>query len=296
MNTRSEAAMLPTISVIIPSFNQAQYLEQTLLSVLGQGCPVEALVLDGGSTDGSVEIIRRHEGRLAFWRSRPDKGQAAAINEGMARATGEILCWLNSDDLFMPGALAEVAASFADPGRPDLCYGTCIGFRETEGGLDAFPFASGPFDRERLARQAYILQPSAFWTRALWKAAGPLDEGLHYAFDWEWFLRAAQLADFRFRPRAYSLFRYHGQNKTTSRAPRRTEEILGIVNRFADGFWPALFALTHAHFTDFARLGRPAHAATAADYAAAMPEYFAAAQALGAAPQDIYTAFDMLRG
>lgn len=296
MNTRSEAHMLPTISVIIPSFNQAQYLEQTLLSVLGQGCPVEALVLDGGSTDGSLEIIRRYAHRLAFWRSHPDQGQAAAINEGMARATGQILCWLNSDDLFMPGALADAAGSFADANQPDFCYGSCIGFRETENGLDAFPFPGGPFDRARLARQAYIIQPSSFWTRALWDAAGPLDESLHYAFDWEWFLRAAQVAGFRFRPRAYSLFRYHGQNKTTSRAPRRAEEILNIVRRFADGFWPELFALTHAHFDAFARLGKPVHAATAADLSAVLPEYFAAAQALGAQPPDVYTAYDMLRG
>lgn len=288
--------MQPTVSVIIPSFNQAAWLEQTLLSVLGQGWPVEVLALDGGSTDGSADILRRYADRLAFWRSHADGGQAEAINEGMARATGQILCWLNSDDLFMPGALLDAAASFSDPDRPDFCYGACIGFREDGHGLEAFPFASGPFDRQRLARQAYILQPSCFWTRALWEAAGPLDPALNYAFDWEWFLRAAEVVPFRFRPKAYSLFRYHGANKTTSGAARRKQEILAIVRRFAGGFWPALYELTHARFDEFARLPVPAHAATAAHYEAALPEYFAAAKALGAGAADVYTAFDMLRG
>lgn len=289
--------MRPRLSVIIPAFNHARFLEQTLLSVLGQGCPgLEVLVLDGGSTDGSLDIIRRYEDRLAFWRSHPDGGQAEAINEGMARAGGEILCWLNSDDLFMPGALLDVAAAFADPSRPDLCYGTCIGFRETDNGLDSFPFPAGAFDLRRLSRQAYILQPSAFWTRALWDAAGPLDPQLHYAFDWEWFLRAARVVPFRFRPRAYSLFRYHGANKTTSGAARRKEEILDIVRRHAEPFWQELYALVGAHFEDFARLGLPVHAAGEADYARTMPEFFARAGALGARPADIYAVFDMLRG
>lgn len=289
--------MLPTFSIVIPSFNQSRYLEQTLLSVFGQGYPgLEVLVLDGGSTDGSVDIIRRHADRLAFWRSRADAGQAAAINEGMARATGDLRCWLNSDDLFMPGILAEVAGAFPDASRPDCCYGACIGFREQPGGLDAFPFPAGPFDRSRLARQAYILQPSTFWTRALWEAAGPLDEGLHYAFDWEWFLRASAVAPFRFHARAWSLFRYHGDNKTTSGTARRKAEILDIVNRYADGFWPGLFALVHAEFAAFSRLGKPVHAATEQDYRALLPGLFEQARALGATPADLYVAYDMLRG
>ncbi|WP_172640040.1 glycosyltransferase family 2 protein [Desulfovibrio sp. X2] len=289
--------MLPTFSVIIPSFNQAQYLEQTLLSVLGQGCPgLEVLVLDGGSSDGSVDILRAYEDRLAFWRSRKDSGQAEAINEGMARATGDILCWINSDDLLMPGALLDVAAAFPEPAEPGFCYGTCIGFRETERGLDAFPFAGGAFDRDRLARQAYIIQPSSFWTRALWNAAGPLDASLHYAFDWEWFLRAARIVPFTFRPRAYSLFRYHGGNKTTSGAARRTEEILGIVERFATGFWPGLYRLVRDNFDEFGRLPRLVIAARDEDYAAAMPGFWAEASAMGATASDVHVAYDMLHG
>ena len=289
--------MLPKISVVIPAFNHARFLEQTLLSVLGQSYPgLEVLVLDGGSTDGSVEIIKRFEGSLAFWRSHPDGGQAEAINEGMARAGGDLLCWLNSDDLFMPGALLDVAASFEDASRPDLCYGTCIGFHEKAEGLEAFPFPSGPFDRDRLARQAYILQPSAFWTRTLWDAAGPLTAELHYAFDWEWFLRAARIAPFRFRQRVYSLFRYHGSNKTTSGTGRRKEEILGIVRRHADERWRELYSLVDRHFAEFSGLGKPVHAAALADYETGMPEFLRAAKVLGAAPADIYVAYDMLRG
>lgn len=289
--------MPPTFSVIIPSLNQAAYLEATLLSVLGQGYPgLEVLVLDGGSTDASLAVIERHADRLAFWRSHPDAGQAAAINEGMARASGDLLCWLNSDDIFLPGVLADVAASFPDVSRPDACYGTCIGFREKPAGLEAFPFQAGPFSRDRLSRQAYILQPSTFWTKALWEAAGPLDEGLHYAFDWEWFLRASALAPFRFVPRVWSLFRYHGANKTTSGAVRRKAEILNIVNRYAGGFWPELYALVHAGFEAFTSLGNPTQAAIETDHGPVLAALFAQAKDLGATRADIYTAYDMLRG
>ena len=102
--------VLPRITVVTPSFNQAPFLEQTILSVLGQCYPnLEYIVMDGGSTDGSREIIERYAPQLAYWQSQPDGGQAAAINAGFARATGEILCWLNSDDYFLPGALHRIA-------------------------------------------------------------------------------------------------------------------------------------------------------------------------------------------
>lgn len=285
------------ISVIIPGFNHARFLEHTLLSVLGQGYPkLEVLVLDGGSTDGSLEIIQRYADRLAFWRSRPDGGQAEAINEGMERAEGDILCWLNSDDLFMPGALLDAAASFEDVSSPELCYGTCIGFREKSEGLEAFPFSAGPFDRERLARQAYILQPSTFWTQAMWKAVGPLNAQLHYAFDWEWFLRAAAVRPFRFQPKAYSLFRYHAGNKTTSGTDQRKAEILSLVNQYASKYWRELYLLVLKYFRELSSLGKPVQAATEADFVAAMPEFWRHARLLAATLSDIYVAFDMLRG
>ncbi|RZK26019.1 MAG: glycosyltransferase, partial [Flavobacterium sp.] len=104
----------PKISIITPSFNQCQYIEQTILSVLNQNYPnLEYIVIDGGSTDGTVDILKKYDGRIAYWTSEPDKGQTDALNKGFERATGDIVNWINSDDYYAPDTLAQVAASFA---------------------------------------------------------------------------------------------------------------------------------------------------------------------------------------
>src|SRR5438067_5112001 len=114
------------ITVVTPSYNQGRYLEEAILSVLGQGYPdLEYLVMDGGSTDGSAEIIQRYDGDLAYWVSEPDGGQAAAINRGFEKATGDVLCWLNSDDMHLPGTIAWVAGHLRR-GEPDLVFGDCV--------------------------------------------------------------------------------------------------------------------------------------------------------------------------
>ena len=225
------SAELPRITVVTPSFNQAQFLETTIRSVLGQGYPnLEYLVMDGGSTDGSAEIIRRHESALAFWVSEKDGGQAAAINAAFARATGDILCWLNSDDFFLPGTLHRVAEWLGhSAGGPDLVYGACLFFSDE--GRSAKVVRPQSHDPAALRQTAYIIQPSSFWTRRLWAKTGPLDEALAYAFDWDWFLRATAHGQFALCPEILSAYRHHAAHKSGSGGMKRREEILAVVRR-----------------------------------------------------------------
>jgi len=221
----------PLISIVTPSFNQGRYLGETLDSVLGQGyASLEYIVMDGGSADQSVEVIRARQGRLAFWRSQPDHGQAAAINEGFARAGGVIFGWLNSDDLHLSDTLHTVANMLA--GYMDeavVLYGSCELFRDN--GTLIERRSAVPFDLSRLQITDFLDQPSVFFTRAAWERVGPLDESLHYAFDWEWFLRAAKVCRFIQCDQVLSRYRIHSQHKTGTGGLRRWEEMSEVVRR-----------------------------------------------------------------
>jgi glycosyltransferase involved in cell wall biosynthesis len=221
----------PLISIVTPSFNQGRYLGETLDSILGQAYPsLEYIVMDGGSADESVDVIRAREERLAFWRSQPDHGQAAAINEGFARARGVILGWLNSDDLHMNGTLRTVANLLAGCVQEAVVvYGSCELFRD-DGSLIERRSAV-PFDSNRLQITDFLDQPSVFFTRAAWERVGPLDESLHYAFDWEWFLRAAKVCRFIQCDQVLSRYRIHSQHKTGTGGLRRWEEMSEVVRR-----------------------------------------------------------------
>ncbi len=222
---------LPRISVVTPSFNQAPFLETTILSVLGQRYPkLEYFVMDGGSTDGSVEIIRRHAPALAGWVSAADGGQAAALNSALARATGDILCWINSDDFLLPGTLHQVAALLG-PARaqPALVYGACLFFDND--GARAKVGRPVEHDPALLRTMAYVIQPSAFWTRALWEKTGTLDAALHFAFDWDWFIRASAHAPFQRCGHLLSAYRQHAAHKSGTGGERRKEEIMAVVRR-----------------------------------------------------------------
>jgi glycosyltransferase involved in cell wall biosynthesis len=182
----------PVISVVTPSLNQAAYLERTLRSVADQGYPhVEHIVVDGGSTDGSVEILQRWTDRLAGWVSEPDRGQSHAINKGVAWSTGEVVAYINSDDYYLPGAFAAAAATFVDR-SPRWVAGRCR-YEHTDGTLSELVVPTRPQmpRRTMIAETWYVPQASSFWRRDVFAEVGQLREDLQYVFDLEFGLRCA---------------------------------------------------------------------------------------------------------
>jgi glycosyltransferase involved in cell wall biosynthesis len=206
----------PKISVISPSYNQAQYLETTIKSVLDQAYPnLEYIVIDGGSSDGSADIIRKYAGRLAHWVSEKDRGQSHAINKGFARSTGDILCWLNSDDFFEPGTLQYVADFFTN--HPDvdvLCGG--IHTVDPTGAITGSAPASytGPAGLASYWHGYNMHQASIFWRRKVYEAIGPLNENLHLTMDFDYWLRMAGAFQIQSVDRILSRITMHPAQKT----------------------------------------------------------------------------------
>lgn len=183
------------ISVVVPSFNHGPFLEQCLLSIFEQSTPniaLDVIVMDGGSLDQSVDIIRKYEQRLAFWVSQPDGGQTAALVEGFRRSSGDVMCWLNSDDFFLGGALAKVADEFVTNPEAGVVYGDAIWVERD--GTEIKLQKEIEFDEKILLWvYNYIPQPSTFWRRDLWERSDKLDPRLVCAMDydlWLKFLRA----------------------------------------------------------------------------------------------------------
>jgi glycosyltransferase involved in cell wall biosynthesis len=183
---------LPRLTVITPSLNQAKYLERTLESVLDQGYPnLEYIVMDGGSTDGSLDILRRYEDRLASWVSEPDEGQSWAINRAIERSTGEVIAYINSDDYYLPGAFDSALPFFEDPTVRWVAGAT--EYRETDGTLETLWLPRQPLgSRARWIRSTwYVPQASSFWRRDVFDEFGLLRDDLNFVFDTEFGLRLA---------------------------------------------------------------------------------------------------------
>jgi len=237
----------PSISVVTPSYNQGHYLEETINSVLYQSYPnLEYIIIDGGSTDNSVEVIKKYRHHLKYWVSEKDHGQAHAINKGFARATGEILCWLNSDDRYLPGTLSYVAQRL-DSRQPQIVFGNCIHL--TEGTDLAAGSSVKHFSlRYDLALTDYIIQPSSFWTRSVWETVGPLSDSLHFAFDWEWFLRARTAGvAFTALDRYLSLYRIHQDHKSGTGGEKRRAEIRSVIERYKGARYGELYESVVRH-------------------------------------------------
>jgi len=227
----SVSASHPLITVVTPSYNQGGFLEETIHSVLSQDYPaVEYIIIDGGSTDGSVDIIRRYEGRLAYWVSEPDQGQSHALNKGFARAHGEILAWLNADDLYRPHAVQTVADAFSRSPSDGVVTG---GWEMiTEAGTVARRFPSSHSSIRGLLLTCDIGQPSTFFRRALFEKVGGLDEGLHYSFDYDLWLRLLSVADLRSVGNVLSAFRLHSSSKTGSQRQAFYRDDLRVIDKY----------------------------------------------------------------
>lgn len=221
--------MPPLVSIITPSYNQAAYLEQTMTSVLEQDYPnIEYIVVDGASTDGSVDIIRRYADKLAWWISEPDAGQAAAINKGFSRATGEIVAWLNSDDYYFPGAISAAVNAFDAHPDAGLIYGDV---RSVDG--DGNPINIQiflPYTLENLMAFQIISQPAVFMRRSVLEQAGYLNLDYHFLLDHHLWLRMARLASMVYIPKTLAAARYHPEAKNVSKAAEFGQEAFQIFN------------------------------------------------------------------
>jgi glycosyltransferase involved in cell wall biosynthesis len=240
-NKQPPNTQVASVAIVTPSFNQGAYLPATIASVLSQDYPhLTYRVQDGGSTDGTAELLRSYDSRLA-WQSEPDGGQAQAINRAFAQCDGDIMGYLNSDDMLMPGTLAYIARAFAERPEIDIVYGHRV-FVDRDGqeiGRAVLPRHSA----HALYWADYVPQETMFWRRRVWSAIGPLDESFQYALDWDFLLRA-QHAGFKMLrlPRFLACFRVHDEQKTSKIYDRGREEMQRLRQRYL-GHVPSQFEI-----------------------------------------------------
>jgi glycosyltransferase involved in cell wall biosynthesis len=218
------------ITVAVPSFNQGRYLDQTLNSLREQGSWLEVFVLDGGSQDNSLEVIQRHASWLAGWRSEPDDGQAAAINEGIAAGTAPFVCWLNSDDWLLPAGLSRLLTRLESlPGTP-MAYGRAWHYDQISGSRQ--PVWVEPFNERRMAVRCIVCQPATLIRRSAWEAVGGLDTGLHMALDYDlWWRLYRSQGPLSFVDDYVAVNRQHDQTKTRRFRQRHYLEAISVVRR-----------------------------------------------------------------
>jgi glycosyltransferase involved in cell wall biosynthesis len=239
MNEQSSTGQ-PLVSIITPSYNHASFLEQTIQSVLAQDYPsIEYIVVDGGSTDGSVEIIKRYEHGIARWVSEADRGQSHAINKGFRLARGDIVAWLNSDDLYFPDAVSTAVRRFQQQPNLGLFYGHCV-FVGRDGEFVRYFTEVEPYDRSRLCNCSdYIMQPTTFFRRDVLLDVGLLDESLHFTMDWDLWCRLAKSGcGVHYESALIAATRVYPETKTLAGGRTRLDEIKRIIRRHGTAWWP----------------------------------------------------------
>lgn len=225
----------PRITIVTPSYNQGHFIEETIRSVLLQGYPnLEYMIIDGGSTDGSVGIIKKYEPWLSYWVSEPDRGQSHAINKGLSRATGRLLAWINSDDLYVKSSFCRVAQSWEDNHRPGFIHGITA-FIDESGENQGQTYGSNFVLQESLLSSVNnVAQPSAFISREAIERVGSLDEDLHMSMDWDLWIRIAAQFPVVFIPQIWSMFRQWEKSKTATIHYKSASDHLVCIRKLRD--------------------------------------------------------------
>jgi glycosyltransferase involved in cell wall biosynthesis len=232
----------PLVSIVTPSFNQAPFLEATIQSVLEQEYPnIEYIVIDGGSTDGCVNILEKYSDHLESWISEPDDGQTDAINKGFNLARGEVFAWLNSDDVYKPGAIAEAVEYLMENPDVGMVYGDSDFIDDKGNRIGKFPAARTDYRR---LRQGYvhIPQQSTFFRSRLWKLVGPLDASFFFAMDYDLWVRLAGISPIRYIERTWAAFRLHGEAKSMASADRCWPEMIRVHERLGGNRFSVIYA------------------------------------------------------
>ncbi|MBD2028355.1 glycosyltransferase [Leptolyngbya sp. FACHB-711] len=228
-------SIFPRISIITPSYNQGNFIEETIQSVLSQNYPnLEYIVIDGGSTDNTIEIIKRYESKIAYWISEPDRGQAHAINKGLEKATGEVLAYINSDDYYLPGTLHAVADYFLAHPEIDFLHGRCC-YVNTQGKPMGEQFADIHTFDEIIDlwgvwwQKRQFVQPEVFWTRRISDRIGSFNESLYFVMDYEYWCRIL-LAKGKVGTidRALTCFRFTETQKS-NQSEKVADELLQVI-------------------------------------------------------------------
>lgn len=235
---------MPLVSIVTPSFNQCQFIAETIESVLQQSYPnIELIVMDGGSSDDTVEVLRRYDGRIQ-WFSEPDKGQAHAINKGMRLARGEIVAYLNSDDTLLPNAVADAVAFFKANPAVDLVYGKAE-YIDADSCVTGH-YRTAPYTADALVYDCVICQPAAFWQRRVMRLIGLFDEALQFTMDYDYWLRLRNASGVLAHvPEIWARSRLHADAKTIAQRGRIFPEIFDICRRhlgfvaiqYFEGYW-----------------------------------------------------------
>jgi glycosyltransferase involved in cell wall biosynthesis len=228
----------PVVSVVTPSFNQGEFIEETIRSVLLQGYPnLEYIVIDGGSTDDSVDVIRRYEAWLAYWVSEPDRGQPHAINKGFEQATGQLVAWLNSDDTYLPKTLHHVVSVFQRMPQVGLVFGSALYVDRESQPISVYAGVDQPFFRKlQYWRRWEVPQPTLFFRRGVLERCGGMDESCQLVLDYDWVLRAAKSTLSHCSDTVLATYRLHQGSKTVHlRSDRRPfdRECARVVRKHA---------------------------------------------------------------
>jgi len=221
------------ISIIVPSFQQGRFIEETIRSILAQaGAQIELIVIDGGSADATLEVLRRYESQIAYWVSEPDRGQAHAINKGLQRASGDVVTWFGADDIYAEGIFAAVAAAWQK--KPRAIYAAPVANFYTRGR----EILLRPHDItienivQYWQRRSLWHDPGLFWSREVIETVGPLDISLRYAFDYDYLVRALQHFPVEYIDRVAAGFRLHGDSKSVAQSEAMMGETAAVSQRY----------------------------------------------------------------